>query len=322
MRALLAALAVFAVIFFAGCVLPGAPPTSAPSVPSPPSAPSKTYVPPYAEPPAKPQADIPLRITFIDVGYGDAAIIQSDGKAMLFDAGPADSAPAVESALAKNKVEKIDILALSSNAPEHAGGASKISTDYQIAGVWTNGVDYNDADYDALLGKLSWANVSSVEYGDNFTLGRAKITILNPQHDRYKTSSSPDSIVMKVEYGSFCALLFSDSQAGSAAGSDMGTVMGGIDSKIASGSVPIACQVIKVGHHGSGTSASFQLLEKAKPSAAIISAGPTKDGIFPEPALLERLGLKGVSVYRTDTMGTVTLTSNGTDYSISTERQG
>ncbi len=293
----------------------------APQAEKAPAPPEKTYAPPEqksANGASEPK--VPLKIVFIDVGYGDATLIQAGKKNILFDAGPAGAEEKVKLALSQNGVEKLDVLALSSNAPEHVGGAAEVSTSYPIESVWTNGVNYTGEDYQNLLVRLSYAHPIRVEYGDTFTFDNVNFTILNPQKDRYLLSSAPDSIAMKVEYGNFCVLLFSDSQAGSAAGNDMGTVVGGIDAKIVSGSLPIKCQVLKVSHHGSGISASFQLLEKAKPKTAIISVGEKQGSTLPEPVLLERLLLKGITTYRTDVSGTITITTDGQAYNITAAR--
>ncbi len=279
---------------------------------------------PQAKQPDKPKETVPdakpgLKIYFIDVGFGDSTLIVSDGHAILFDAGNDSSSPAIRKMLTAAGVQKLDVLALSSNAPEHTGSARAISVYYLVETVWHNGVNYSNAAYrDAL--SVPGAKQVAVEYGDIFDFGKGKITILNPQKSRYLLSSGPDSIAMKVEYGDFCALLFSDSEGGAASGSDAGTVAGGLDAKITSGPVGIACQVIKVGNHGSGNSASFQLLERAKPQIAIISVGPNKDARLPANALIERLKLKGISVLRTDEVGSVWLSTAGNGYEIYSDR--
>jgi hypothetical protein len=142
--------------------------------------------------------------------------------------------------------------------------------------------------------------------------------VLNPQKKPILTSPDADSIVLKASYKSFCALLFSNSLASGASSSDPGTVFGGIDNQIVSGPIPINCKVLKVSHHGSANAASFQLLNNALPSDAIISVGPNPpQNIYPEPALIRRLMLRNISVWTTDKLGDIMVSSNGSNYSIS-----
>lgn len=260
-----------------------------------------------------------MRIYFIDVGFGDSTLIISDGHALLFDAGGELGAQKVLSALSDAGVEKLDVLALSSNSTEHIAGARQISIYHLIGQVWHNGVNYSDAAYSAAL-SIAGAPSRSVEYGDTFEFGNGKITILNPQKERYLSSPGPDSIAMKAEYGDFCALLFSDSEGAGASSSDAGTVVGGIESKIISSPIPLSCQIIKVGNHGSGNAASFQLLDVASPQIAVISVGANPGAKYPDSSLLERLKLKGISTLRTDEVGTVSIYSSGSGYKIYSEK--
>ena len=105
------------------------------------------------------------------------------------------------------------------------------------------------------------------------------------------------------------------------AGPNGGTVVGGVDARIITGYVPVACQVLRVSHHGSGNAASFQLLQNVNPEVGIISVGPNPpQNAYPEPTLIRRLLLKNVSVYATNRLGTITVSSNGTGYSLTSQK--
>lgn len=306
----------FCALLIFGCL-------GAPQQPPAPAPPQQAFVPEIPEFPQEQHAAPPpsppeMKIHFINAGFGDSTLITTGGKALLFDAGNSESAPAVLRTLKSAGVEKIDILALSSNSSEHIGGAPQVATSYLVGSVLENGIAYSDEASSDVARVTQTATHKAVKYGDKFTLGNAEITVLNPQQQLSLGTGGVDSMALKVSYGTFCALLFSDSEGGPAVGTEMGMVMGGIDSKIASGSVPIKCQVIKVGNHGSGNAASFQLLEAAKPSLAVISVGANPGSKFPEPALLERLRLKNISILRTDQSGTIVITTDGSNYSVST----
>ncbi len=249
---------------------------------------------------------------------GDATLIRAANRTVLFDAGPAEQAPALVSKLRARGVSKLDLLVLSSNDPAFVGGAQRIMQEFPVDAVWTNGLSYSDLTWSSLQPYLDPAKTRAVAYGDSQSWGDFKLEVLNPQPIPIRTSPEADSIVLKASYGSFCALLFSNSVAAGASSADAGTVFGGVDSKIISGPVPLACPVLKVSHHGSANAASFQLLEKTRPEQAVISVGPNPpQNLYPEPTLIRRLMLRNASVWTTDRLGDITVSSDGSTYSIS-----
>ena len=303
-----------------GCVqFEPAPPPSVPSY-------APLPLPPYTPPQTLPVANetvapvVPFETSFIDVGFGDATLIRSANFTMLIDDGPAGSADSLIAFLRAKNVERIDVLVLSASDPNSVGGTPAITRKFPVREVWTNGVNYSDPFWQSIEQQIQFTPQKAVQYGDNFSYGNLTFTILNPQVERMVSNPQADSIAMKVSYGSFCALLFSQSEAAGASGGDPGTVVGGMESRILFGSVPIACPVLKVSHYGSGNSASFQFLERVKPKIGIISVGPNPRNLYPEPALIRRLMLKNMSVYVTDKLGSITLSSDGALYSIRTEK--
>ena len=70
--------------------------------------------------------------------------------------------------------------------------------------------------------------------------------------------------------------------------------------------------VLKVAHHGSTTSSSKDFLNQTKPEIAIISCGEGNDYGHPHKEILKRLEKINCEVYRTDLLGTILLTSDGT----------
>jgi competence protein ComEC len=74
--------------------------------------------------------------------------------------------------------------------------------------------------------------------------------------------------------------------------------------------------VLKVGHHGSSGSTSEKFLETVQPSIAVISVGKDNEYGLPDQELLDRLEKQGVTVYRTDEDGTITLLLDGTNVTV------
>lgn len=314
------ALLLFGLLFFLGCFGIGESPPPAPEYNPNPLPPSPGPFQP-GPPPAPAPAPVGLQIHFVDVGYGDATLIRSDGQVVLIDTGTAESASKLVAYLHAQGVEKIDLLILSTPDLRFSGGASSVLRSFTVGQVWTNGVNYTDSNWRVLSDLLRSVPSKSVEYGDAQTWGKLTLTALNPQSPRSLSNPDLDSVALKLSYGHFCALLFSNSEAAGASGADAGTVVGGVESKIITGPLPVVCPVLRVSHHGSGNSASFQLLDSTKPEAAIISVGPNPpQNAYPEPTTIRRLALKNVSIYITDRLGTVTVASDGLGYEVRPEK--
>ncbi|VVB57162.1 Uncharacterised protein [uncultured archaeon] len=260
-------------------------------------------------------------MVFLNLSMGDATLLKTANQTILFDTGPAEMAPRTIRALQARGISRINLLILSSNDPAFVSATPLILQQFPTDEIWINGVDYNDNVWATIQPYLEANKTRVVSYGDSDSWGALKLEVINPAKPLILTSPDADSIALKASYGSFCALLFSDSLAAGASGADAGTVAGGVDSKIVSGSIPIACPVMKVSHHGSANAASFQLLQASKPQDAIISVGPNlPESLYPQPALLRRLVLRNASVWTTDRLGDITVGSNGTGYEISSQR--
>ncbi|MFA5108480.1 MAG: MBL fold metallo-hydrolase [Candidatus Micrarchaeia archaeon] len=318
---LMAILLILPALLIAGCL--GSGKTQAEPTYTPPALEEKLYPVVVQEEPAAPNVTklVPFELTFINVGYGDASLIQSEGKNILIDTGPDADASKIKSVLASKGVKKIDLLVLSEDDILFVNGAADILRSYPVDEVWVSGGRPKAGFMPVILPLAKNSIVKTVLYGDNYTLGNLSLTVLNPFPGENNTSPDLDSIVLKAKYADFCSLIFSNSEASGATGSDGGTVFGGVDSRIISGPISIQnCKVLKVSHHGSGNSASFQLLNEVNPDVGVISAGLNlPENKYPEPTAIRRLLLRNMSVYVTDKLGSITVLSDGNEYKMETE---
>ena len=135
--------------------------------------------------------------------------------------------------------------------------------------------------------------------GDEFNLGGAQVDVLFPPRD-WPIGFEPknnDSMVLHVSYGETSVLLEGDAEKA-------------VERRIATLHHPRA-DLLKVGHHGSATSTTPEILQSVKPSYAVISLGYRTLFGFPKADVLRRLQDSHVHVYRTDINGAVTFYLDG-----------
>jgi competence protein ComEC len=135
--------------------------------------------------------------------------------------------------------------------------------------------------------------------GDDFNFGGAKVEVLFPPRD-WPVGLEPknnDSMVMHVSYGGTSVLLEGDAEKA-------------VERRIAS-LHPEHADLLKVGHHGSATSTTPEILVATKPTFAVISVGFHTSYGLPKPDVLTRLEAAGIHVYRTDLDGAVTFYLDG-----------
>lgn len=246
-------------------------------------------------------------IEFIDVGQGDAALVQCDGHYMLIDGGPASASSVVYSILEDNKIEHLDYIIATHQDADHIGGLSGALNYADVKTCYCPVISYDSKTFFNLLRYLGKHN-SSVTVpmcGTAFKLGSAKVQIIGPVYT--SQDSNADSLVTKITYGDNSFLFMGDA---------------GVDEEndIIDNTDDLTCDLIKVGHHGSKNSTSGDLLELANPVYAVVSVGKNNTYGHPAKETLGRLKDKKITVYRTDTDGDIICTSDGTNLSFTTKK--
>jgi competence protein ComEC len=244
-----------------------------------------------------------MELVVLDVGQGDAALLRSPGgRWVLVDAGPSTGsfdagARTVLPYLRRRGVGELALLILTHPDMDHVGGAATILAEFPVGAVLDPGVP---AGTDAFLevlesakrGEVPWRTVGA---GDSLDLDGMALRVLSPEEPEEASSDegrNGASLVLEVRFGAFAALLTGDAPLPSEAR---------FLPRILSSQV----QVLKVGHHGSATSTSAELLERVNAEAALISVGRGNRFGHPAPQVLARLERGGVRVVRTDRDGTL-----------------
>lgn len=246
-----------------------------------------------------------LAITFLDVGQGDAAVIElPDRKTIVVDTGR--TGKEVLGFLRYSGKEEIDALVLTHIHPDHTGGLKAVLNGVRVRELWDNGLLL----YPESLGQLP--RVQHLERGDMIEGNGYRITVLHPHASFYTRDGSPNdeennsSLVIRVEGGERSLLLAGD--IGEEAAEDLLHLGRWLKS-----------DVIKIPHHASRRSLHEPFLEAVAPSVAVVSVG--RDNAFghPSPEVLDLLPEGGL--FRTDRDGAVKIRVSGRDITARTYRQ-
>lgn len=248
-----------------------------------------------------------LLVSFLDVGQGDCAFLQSpSGRTMLIDGGPEGAFDEIDRFLAARGVAGLDVVIASHLHADHIGGLIQVVDTYAIGNFYYPPFDAESETYFRLLDALkeSQATVYQPLAGVDTRIpwdDAVEVRVLAP-YDAVYSDFNDTSYILRISYGSTAVLFAGDATA--------------LSEKLAMKAQPNACfaaNVLKVGHHGALDSTSEAFLNAVHPSVAVISAGKNNEYGLPDQELLDRLGARGITVYRTDEDGTVTLLLDGTN---------
>jgi competence protein ComEC len=252
-----------------------------------------------------------LRITLIDVGQGDAILLQLPaGRSMLIDSGGGPGgldvgARVVTPALWALGVRRLDWLVISHADVDHIGGAQSVVRDFRPREIW-EGVPVpghgaiERLQADARAAGAAWRTVSA---GERLQVGDVEIRALHPEPPDWERRRvrNDDSLVLAVGYRDVEILLTGDA-AGEFEAASSPKVTTSIDRPM---------RVLKVAHHGSRTSTSPAFVERYRPALALVSAGRGNLFGHPAPDVVARLRTAGADLFRTDRHGAVTVETDG-----------
>ncbi len=254
-------------------------------------------------PPAPPDN---LTVRFLDVGQGDATLVQHpDGSAVLFDAGPPEAGTA--RLLRRAGVRELTALVATHASRDHHGGLAEVLERFHVGVLLDGGDGTSDPTFRAMLAQAARDGVRIVHVTAPMTIqaGGLTIRILSPPPrppGPAPEDPNPRGVVAVVSSGGFDLLLSADAESEALLPLRLPEV-----------------EAMKVPHHGSSDPGLPQVLERLRPQLAAIEVGVNTYG-HPAPPTLAALRRAGVRVYRTDRDGTVTLSVEGGGMRVTTER--
>ena len=249
-----------------------------------------------------------LTATFLDVGQGDAALITSPaGATILIDGGPDEEQVATE--LAARGVKRLDVLVASHPHADHIVGLPAVLARIPTSLVLEPGCPDGSSiqrDLDGAIGDEG-VPVRHPRAGDSMTVGDVRIDVLSP--DRCWTSTESDAnndaFVLRVSIGDDVVLVASECEEPA-------------QGWLVDNGAALGADVLKVPHHGAGTSLP-EFFHAVHAPVAVVSVGENDYG-HPVPATMDHLVHAGSTVWRTDEHGTVTVAFEGGVPVVSVER--
>jgi competence protein ComEC len=261
-----------------------------------------------------------LRIDFLDVGQGDAALITfPDDTTVLVDGGGRpgpfknddEESQRANRAIGESVVSEylwwrglnhIDYLVATHADADHTDGLNDIARNFNVRAALVARLPERDAELGKLLQLLTSNNVAvrAIGAGDELWVGGVSLRVLwpSPSRDTQLPSGNDDSLVLRVEYGSRSVLFTGDIEAKA-------------ERALVAQQTRVIADVTKVPHHGSRTSSTAEFVRSTSSKLAVISVGESSVFGHPHADVVKRWEENGARILRTGNRGMITLVTDG-----------
>lgn len=250
-----------------------------------------------------------LRVSVLDVGQADSILIESGDFVALIDAGDYFSERAIADGLRARGIARIDLLVATHPHRDHIGGMAALIGEFEIGKVlfttYSDELTPTNTTYMNLLNALIDASFQTVTAatGEVIEMPLGALTVLSAGG---YNELNDCSLVIRCDYGETSFLLTGD--AGFA-----------VENAMMADGLPLACDVLKAGHHGSKYATSAAFLEAVGPAYVAVSCGVDNQYGYPTEEFLDRVQAAGAAVLRTDLDGDIVFLSDGASVRAATE---
>lgn len=253
----------------------------------------------------EPQYD--MTVHFLDVGQGLSILAQSDDQTLIYDGGDSDKSSFVVAYLKEQGVTDIDYLISSHYDSDHVNGLIGCLNAFDVENVICSDYVHDSDTYQSFINtaQSKGLELQHPAVGTAFTFGTGSFEILAPS-EIDQNDSNGNSVAIKLTNGNNSFIFTGDAESSS-------------ESVMCASGINLDCDVLVPGHHGSATATSWEFLEKTVPEYAVISCGVDNQYGHPDKDTMDKLQSMDIQVFRTDKQGTITVTSDGTDLTWSTD---
>ncbi|MGD9851245.1 MAG: DNA internalization-related competence protein ComEC/Rec2 [Nitrospirales bacterium] len=258
-----------------------------------------------------------VQVTFMDVGQGDATLIElPDGQTVLIDGGPAysrlDMGRAVIGPLLWNKgIRRLDHVIATHPQWDHVGGLPWVLHKFQVGQYWSNGINRDEVFFQRLQSVIHERGIREAIAEEGQELLRSdtcSLNVLNPPAkapSTFLTSSvvlggtllNNHSLITRLECGSHSFLLTADAEHEAL-------------ERMAQRSDGAWAKVVKIPHHGAKSSLSSNWIHQLKAESLVVSVGAHNRYGHPAPEVVEQYRKKGIPLLRTDIDGAIWFTAS------------
>jgi competence protein ComEC len=274
------------------------------------------------------RADGRLRVDFLDVGQGDAALVtMPDGATLLVDGGGRPDLrrrrggdegaeefepdargigdAVVSEYLWWRGLSRVDYVLATHADADHIDGLNAVVKNFDVGAALVARAPTDDPEFVRFDAAAHGAGVPVylVGRGDRLRFGAVTVDVLWPPPapgDADLPSGNNDSVVLRLGFGRRTILLTGDAEAGA-------------ERALVSAGDPLRCDALKVAHHGSRTSSTEAFVAAARPALAVVSVGQDSPYGHPHTEVLARWRAAGALVLTTGERGTITISTDGED---------
>ena len=253
----------------------------------------------------EPQYD--MTVHFLDVGQGLSILAQSDDQTLIYDGGDSDKSSFVVAYLKEQDVTDIDYLISSHYDSDHVNGLIGCLNAFDVENIICSDYVHDSDTYQSFINtaQSKGLELQHPAVGTAFAFGTGSFEILAPS-EIDQNDSNNNSVVIKLTNGNNSFIFTGDAESSS-------------EFAMCASGINLDCDVLVPGHHGSATATSWEFLENTVPEYAVISCGADNQYGHPDKDTMDKLQSMDIQVFRTDKQGTITVTSDGTDLTWSTD---